>query len=186
MATYDKELLDAARRLLGRRKGQRGRLPGARIRRSISTSYYALFHFLIEEAAARLVGTHNDLRRRRRVLARTFQHKGINVALSKVGGTIIAPAIGDFFRGPGSGDGALPSPAFAQNIAKAFSDAQAKRHDADYDMNKALSETDARLLSLRVARAIAGWRHASTAGDKDFKHALCLFMLVGGKLREEN
>jgi hypothetical protein len=186
MATYDKELLDAAGRLLGRRKGQRGKLPSARIRRSISTSYYAQFHFLIEEAAARLIGTHNDLRRRRRILARAFQHKGINVALGKVGGATIESAIANFFRAPGGNVGALPSPAFARDVAKAFSDAQTKRHDADYDMNKALSETDARLLRARVGRAIDGWRKANTAADKDFKHAVCLFMLLRGKLREDN
>jgi hypothetical protein len=66
MAAYDEELLEAARRLLVRRKGQRGKLPAARICRSISTSYYALFHFLIDEASLRVVGTGADLRIRRR------------------------------------------------------------------------------------------------------------------------
>jgi hypothetical protein len=65
MATYDAELLEAAHRLLVRRIGQRGKLPSARIRRSISTSHYALFHFLLDEIGARVLGTRNDLRRRK-------------------------------------------------------------------------------------------------------------------------
>ena len=185
MASYDNELLTAARRLLTRRAGQPGKLPSARIRRSISTSYYALFHFLLEEAGIRLLGSHNDLRRRRRILARTFTHAGMKVALDKVRGTNVHDSVEDFLRAAGAPAGSVPSPVFAQNIAKAFSDAQAKRHDADYDLNRPLSETDARFLRTRVKRAIAGWRAASTASDRDFKHALCMLMLLRGQLRRE-
>jgi len=158
MASYDEELLETARRLLSRRSGQRGKLPGARIRRSISTSYYALFHFLLDEVGIRLVGTGNDLRRRRRILARTLSHKGIRTALDKVRGSQIDTSVDDFLQSPGGAPG--PGPMFARNLANAFIDAQAKRHDADYDMNKPLSELDARLLRGRVRRVIAGWRGA--------------------------
>jgi hypothetical protein len=186
MATYDEELLSAARRLLTRRTGQRGKLPSARIRRSISTSYYALFHFLVEEASTRLVGTHNNLRGRRRILARSFTHAGIKTALDKVTGAAVESSVAEFFRAPPGSGGAIPSPSFVHGIAKAFADAQAKRHDADYDMNKALSEADARLLRLRVRRAIAAWRSATTAADRDFKDALSILMLLRGQLRREN
>jgi hypothetical protein len=141
---YDDELLRAARRLLVRRSGQRGRLPSARIRRSISTTYYALFHFLLEEVAIRIVGTHNDLRRRRRILARTITHRGAKAALDKVRGANVHASIEDFVRPPGV-VGLVAPPLFARNLANAFIDAQAKRHDADYDLNKTLSELDARL-----------------------------------------
>src|SRR5207245_993627 len=154
MAKYHQELLRAARRLLVRRTGQRGKLPNARIRRSISTSYYALFHFLLEEAGNRLVGSHNDLRRRRRIFIRTFSHAGIKAALDKVRGRNVDPMVEDFFRAPGIAAGPVATPPFVQNLAKAFLDSQAKRHDADYDLNKQLSETDARLLRMRVTRVI--------------------------------
>ena len=84
MATYDQELLQAAHRLIRRRKGQRGKLAAARVRRIMSTSYYALFHFILDEAARTLIGTHNDLRPRRRTIARTFSHAGIKTALDKI------------------------------------------------------------------------------------------------------
>lgn len=149
MASYDEELLDAARRLLVRRSGQRGRLPSARIRRSVSTSYYALFHFLLDEVATRVVGTHNDLRRRRRILSRTVTHKGAKTALDKARGQRVDPSIEGFLRPPAAPAGPVAPPPFVRNLAHAFSDAQAKRHDADYDLNKPLSELDARLLTGR-------------------------------------
>ncbi|OYW35816.1 MAG: hypothetical protein B7Z42_13725 [Brevundimonas sp. 12-68-7] len=70
-------------------------------------------------------------------------------------------------------------------MAAAFSDSQAKRHDADYDMNASLSETDALVLATRVERAISDWSTARTAADRDFKHALCLLLVLKGKLRTE-
>jgi hypothetical protein len=70
-------------------------------------------------------------------------------------------------------------------MAAAFSDAQAKRHDADYDLNEALTELDAQNLIARVEREIAAWRAANTAEDRDFKHALCVLMLLKGQIRRE-
>jgi hypothetical protein len=185
MASYDVELLEAAQRLLARRSGQRGKLPSARIRRSISTSYYALFHFVLDEVGVRVVGSHNDLRRRRRILSRTVTHKGIKTTLDKVRGAHVDASVEDFLRSPGAAPGPLAAPVFVRNLANAFIDAQAKRHDADYDMNKPLSELDARLLRTRARRVIAMWRTANTAADRDFKHALCGLILLKGQLRAD-
>lgn len=183
---YDDELLKAARRLLTRRAGQRGKLSGARIRRSISTSYYALFHFLLEEVGVRVIGTRNDLRRRRRLLSRTLSHSGIKTCLGKVRGSRVDVSAEDFLRPSGVASGPVLPPPFARNVANAFIDAQAKRLDADYDLNKPLSELDARVLRFRVTRVIAAWRAANTASDRDFKHALCVLMVLKGQLRGEN
>lgn len=186
MASYDAELLSASNRLLTRRRGRRGPLPGARIRRSISTTYYALFHFLLEEVGSRVIGTSNGLRRRRRILARTISHKGALTALGKVRGAHVEASVADFLRPAGHTAQRVATPSFVQDLAKAFSDAQAKRHDADYDMNKQLSETDARLLRSRVRRVIRAWRSARTPADRDTKHALCVLTLMKGQLRLES
>lgn len=178
MAEFDAELLDAARRLLIRRSGQRGRLPAARVRRSISTSYYALFHFLLDELGKKVVGTSNNLRIRRRILARAVTHQGARLALEKIKGPRLDNSVSAFFG--------VPAPPFAVDLARAFADAQTKRLDADYDLNKPLSEADARLLRLRVRRIIKNWRAATTAADRDFKHALCLLILMKGKLRSDS
>jgi len=185
MAKYHQDLLRVSRRLLTRSAGQRGRLPNARIRRSISTSYYALFHFLLDEAGNRLVGSQKNMRRRRRIFIRTFTHAGIKTALDKVKGPRnIDSTVEDFFRAQGTS--AIIAPLFAQNLAKLFLDAQRQRHDADYDLNEQLSETDAKLLLARVSRAITDWQRANSAIDRDFKHALCLLMVLRGQLRQQS
>ncbi len=51
MARYDAELLNTAERLLARDSNHRGKLARAWIRGGVSTSYYALFHFLLDELA---------------------------------------------------------------------------------------------------------------------------------------
>jgi hypothetical protein len=185
MATYDAELLIAAGRLLTRKKGQKGKLPSARIRRSISTTYYALFHFVLGEVGIRLVGTSNDLRVRRRILARTITHKGIKTTFDKLRGTNVEMSVLEFVRPRGHAGGAVATPIFVQNLAKTFIDAQAKRHDADYDLNTPLSENDARLLRSRVRRAISGWRAATAPADRDMKAAICTLILLKGQLRAD-
>lgn len=179
MAAHDAELLEAARQLLSRKPGQRGKLPVARIRRSISTAYYALFHFILDEAALRIVGTGNGLRVRRRLFIRAITHSGMRVALEKIQGQAINPPLAPFF-----GDADI-APAFARNLAKAFADAHAKRQSADYDLNEPLMENDARRIVARVQRVIDSWRKAQSAEDKDFKHALAIVILLKGKLRQD-
>ena len=184
MASYDEELLDTAHRLLRRRPGQRGRLAGARVRRSISTTYYALFHFLLDDVTTRTVGTGNNLRVRRRILARTVTHNGVRTALDKIRGAQINDSVRSYFQIGISGP-PVAAPPFAQNLARAFIDAQTKRESADYDLNEPLSETDARPLRLRVRRAIRTWRAATEPEERDFKRALAILILLKGQLRQQ-
>jgi hypothetical protein len=184
MVAYDKELVSAAKSLVARQPGQRGKISDARIRRSISTSYYALYHFLSEEIATRLIGSHNALRRRRRIFVRSLTHAGIKAALEKFRKPNVDQSVADFMRGAG-GNAMVASPPYTQNLATAFCDSQAKRHDADYNLNEPLSERDAKLLAARIENAINDWRAAITPVDRDFKHALCMLMLLKGNLREK-
>lgn len=184
MAAYDQQLLDAAGRLLARNAGQRGQLPSARVRRSVSTSYYALFHFLLDEVGTRVIGTHNDLRTRRRLLARTITHESVKLTLDKLRGATVDASVAGFFR-IGTELGPVSPPIFVKDLANAFIDAQAKRHDADYNLNKVFSARDARLLRLRVRGVIVDWRRANSASDRDFKKAICVLILLKGRLRAE-
>jgi uncharacterized protein (UPF0332 family) len=183
MASYDVELLDVAQHLLVRRPNQRGKLPAARVRRSISTTYYALFHFLLDEASKRVIGTQNQLRRRRRTFVRLFAHAGMRTAFSKLRNQLVESSVEDIMRPGAQPGGPVVTPAFVREMAKCFADAQAKRTDADYDMNKPLSELDASLLLSRVEAAIGNWRTATSAQDKEFKHAVYLLMLMKGQIR---
>lgn len=133
MSRYPVEPLAAARHLVARGQRPRGRMPAALVRRSTSTSYYALFHFLLEEATARIVGTAADLLRRRRVTARAFTHTGTRQALERVQKPQVAPGLQTLF-------GVAAPPAFARTIGQLFSRAQEQRREADYGLNAALSE----------------------------------------------
>lgn len=179
MASFDSELLRVAEILIQREKGQRGKLTQARIRRSLSTTYYALFQFLADEVGRLLVGTTASLIKRRRLLARSISHVGAKTALNRVRGRIYDANFETFFA-PTSAP-----PRFAQVMARTLVDAQRKRHDADYDLNARLSEENAKLLIADVRDAIAGWRAARMDADRDFKAALCTLILLDGKLRIE-
>jgi len=183
--SYDEDLLDAARQLLRRTDTRKGKLPTARARRSVSTAYYALFHFILEEAAKDLLGTHNDLRRRRRTLARLFSHSGIKKALDKISGSYVDPGVAELLRPRRGSPGAFAAPPFARELGRTFANVQAKRHVSDYDLNTKIGEADARFIIVRVSDVIAAWRAADTAEDRDFKHALSMLMLLKGELRRE-
>ena len=183
MATYERELLDTARLLLTRQPGQKGKLPSARIRRSISTAYYALFHFLLDQAAKSLVGSTNNVSRRRRVLARVFAHTGVNATLEKVRGAQVHDSVSVFMRFGVDAVGPVACPTFVRDMASAFADAHTFRQDADYDRNKPIFAENATQLIERVEQAMFGWSVANTASERDFKHALCMLMLLKGQLR---
>ncbi len=185
MPTFSDDLLRAASRLYSRRKGQRGPLKSAYVRRSISTTYYAMFHFCLDEAALRLVGTSNDLRQRRQLFIRTLSHTGLTTAFGKLKGATIDKSIEDLFRTPGAAPGPIATPPFVQQLSTAYLDAKAKREDADYNLNEPLSETDARQLRRRVTSAIRAWQKAATQTDRDTKHAVAILLAVRGKLRDQ-
>jgi hypothetical protein len=182
MPSFDNKLLASARLLIERPVGRRGPLPAARVRRSVSTAYYAIFHFVTEQATNRIAGTGTGATIRRRILARMFSHTGLKSTLEKVKGAMVDASIADFMQSTG-GQQPVVTPRFVRNLAGAFIDAQQKRHDADYDRNATLSEADAKALIARIESAINDWRRATGHTDTDFKHALSILFLLQGKLR---
>jgi len=186
MASYDLDMLEAAERLLDRDIGQRGPLPQARIRRSISTAYYALFHFVLDEFCRRVVGTHSSLSRRRRILARTLSHRGLKRTFDKIRGRAIDASVAEFLATSFVTGGPAAAPGFARTLASVFADTQTVRHDADYDLNVSFSEKDARTIVTQVRRSISDWRAADKESDRDFKQALSVLALLEGQLRGES
>jgi hypothetical protein len=182
MSNHPVNLLRAAGRLTARRTGKRGPLPSAYIRRSVSTAYYAVFHFLIEEATASVMGTASPTARRHS-LSRTFTHAGMRMAMGKVAGKVVDDSVRALFQATGLAPGPVNVPRFAREMAKVFLDAQTKREAADYNLAARFSVDDARVLRSRVRGAIRRWQDANTASDKDFKHCLNVLLLVKGQLR---
>jgi uncharacterized protein (UPF0332 family) len=182
---YAKELLDLAVELQKQPVGRPGKLSTARARRSVSTAYYALFHFILDEATRSLLGTHHDLRSRRRTLARVFTHAGIKKALDKITRRKVDLSVRDLLRPRSLSTGDFPAPDFARYLAKTFSEVRVKRHEADYDLNAPISKVDARITILKTLAAVTSWQAATTDDDRDFKHTLSVLMLLKGELRRE-
>jgi hypothetical protein len=109
-------------------------------RRAVSTAYYALYHFLIDEAVG-----HWDVARQQSVLARTFDHGRMKA--------VCQDQIKAFFS-----FGQLPSALRLKNVALAFVRLQDDRHTADYNNAVVWSKADA-IESIDVARdAFADWQ----------------------------
>lgn len=145
MSSYSQELLDSAVAACHSQPQTQ-----ATLRRAVSTSYYALFHFLIDEACRNWVRTEQRGR-----LARTFEHKQMSNASNRCAAKYTSSSAG--------------SPEWHLNfVASPFHQLQEKRHAADYDRSGALTSADVVLLTQLVEDAFASWRiiqHEQIAHD---------------------
>jgi uncharacterized protein (UPF0332 family) len=123
------KLLNAARELAGHGVGRPSQ---TKLRRSISMSYYALFHALTRQAAEHLIPDGKPEQQLR--LARTFGHRDIKRACAWVSGRQRdvpqhVRAIVDPLRNT-----------TIDSVAASFIDLQQARHGADYDHLMAYSK----------------------------------------------
>lgn len=136
----------------------------ARLRRAASTAYYALFHLLVEEAAARFV----DDPKIRTLVARGFSHTD----LMKVATTFE------------SGAGALPKhiklvfadaiPHGIVEISKVFILLQRNRHEADYDLLSVFVQHEVVEIVSKAEQAFADFR--TLLANPAAKSAIDLFL----------
>jgi hypothetical protein len=99
----------------------------ANLRRALSAAYYALFHFLVEEACKQQIGVAQNIEPYRHVLARAFVHGTMKSACKSFGGGTL-PAVFANTLGP------VVIPRDIRSIADSFVAAQDRRHLADYDL----------------------------------------------------
>ena len=122
------DLLTLANRLLTL---EPGRPKQATLRRAISTAYYGVFHFLVEQATSELVGGRADLARVRAVISRKFSHTtmgGLCRKVSGVQGSWPKPVDEHF----GKNQPAVPPD--LGTVARSFVALQEERHKADYNL----------------------------------------------------
>lgn len=124
---YAEQLLEQARHLAERDKV--GRPNQGNLGRSVSTAYYALFHFLTDQACRSMMGAGEDpkLRALRGILARAFDHGGMR----KVSKSFASGMLPKKLNPPLLNLGVLPKDISA--VADAFQTLQDSRHAADYD-----------------------------------------------------
>ena len=140
--------------LLGLARSQAEQAAGApaqaAMRRAVSTAYYAVFHWLVYEATARMFGAGDERAALRACLARGFAHRTMrNVTAAFAGGNApakLAPALA----------GRKPQPELIQ-VARAFYELQQARETADYDMVYAFEHDDAIEYVEMAERAFGDW-----------------------------
>lgn len=145
--TLHQDLLEQAFHLA---KKERKRPSQASLRRSISASYYALFHYLIHEATRRICRAqdHSLLRYH---LARTFQHSNMKNVAQQFSRNLTPESLRDVFE----------SNTLNRNlvfVASSFVELQDARIEADYNLNTTFSRQKAIDLAVMSKQSFASWK----------------------------
>lgn len=134
----------------------------ANLRRAISSTYYALFHFLVEEECRLIIGTQHGQLPYRQVLGRAFEHQTMKEACGSFSGGTLKAAVAK----------GLP-PQFTilgpiKSIARTFVDLQEKRHLADYDRTERFLRSDVLTLVEQVESVIEEFSALAATNEKKF------------------
>ena len=131
----------------------------ASLRRSISASYYALFHRLVDDATRTLISRRNRDSLRQSI-SRAFHHSDMR-SLSE------ALARGNL---PSKLAGAFPPPPIdhtLRSIAQAFWDLQEARYQADYNTYRSFSRGEALYHLQLTTHAIDNWAQIRKTAQAD-------------------
>jgi hypothetical protein len=161
----------------------------ASLRRSISTSYYALFHCLIDEACRDIVGQEPHAKARTAFLARKFNHGTMLKVLQLVGGAksvnLKDPDWTAAFIMNDDVDVLSQVPGFAANLFWDFKHLKDMRQSADYDASFNVSRSEAINCWRRATQSIEDWRKIPLHGPTGYlKRGLNLLLLVGTSKRD--
>jgi hypothetical protein len=168
MARLSYDLLAQAQ-ILARREPRRPKQ--ATLRRSISTCYYAIFHFLIEEATFLLVGAGHGDSQLRQFAARSFVH-GKMKSLCKEFVKGNAQSIHELLR-PFWTPMSVANATGMRLVAQTFIDLQDARHDADYNVSVTFSRHEALNAVARAENAFNAWRRLRSSNRE-----LCRFFAI--------
>ena len=121
----------------------------ASLRRSVSASYYGVFHLLTEEAT-RMFLRGEALARLRPLLARSFSHGQMKAVSTEFGKGAVPKGMGAFL-------GTVGVPDTLSQVATAFVDLQQARHEADYDLSRRFSRNEALAFIAQAKRTVEQW-----------------------------
>lgn len=146
-------------------KDKRGNPPQASLRRAISTAYYAVFHLLVHAAATNFARG-PERKKLRNLLSRTFDHGEMKATCDWYCGSPFPQSVTGIWPvlipPPKSRAGAPPPspiPNDLKLVAEAFRELQAKRHKADYAVDKRFTRTQAIDEVHRAEAAFAAWKN---------------------------
>lgn len=127
------QLLSLADELTSQRG--RGAIPQVKLRRAVSTAYYALFHHLLSASTDLLVGRSYRGDERYALVYRAFEHRRMADACKRISA--------DTSRSP-----------LMRRCATLFVELQVDRHDADYDPDRKFTRSDAKTAVTKARTAI--------------------------------
>lgn len=138
----------------------------ANLRRAVSSTYYAVFHYLVDEACRVQIGAHHSQAAYRRVLGRAFSHSVMKQACVSFGGGTLRAAVAKGLPKGAGGTYLIPQP--IQDLAVTFSELQEKRHLADYDLTDQFSRLDVLALIDQARNRVAAFAQLPASDDKRF------------------
>jgi hypothetical protein len=138
----------------------------ANLRRAISSAYYAVFHYLVDEACRVQIGAQHSQAPYRHALGRAFAHNVMKQACVSFGGGTLKTAVAKGLPlGPG---GTYSIPQQVQFLAATFSELQEKRHLADYDLTERFTRVDVLGLIEQARNRVADFAQLPPSDDKRF------------------
>lgn len=158
-------LFSTARLLLG--ENNAGAPNQTRLRRAVSTAYYALFHSILRQATNSFVGARHRGTPRYETFYRGFEHRKMKESCASIDKPTLGP----------KAQRALGTQAASEEIrdvASAFVTLQERRHWADYAPSGRITRAEARDL---VDLAALGASQLTAAGDEERKNFLAYLML---------
>lgn len=138
----------------------------AHLRRAVSTAYYAVFHYLVDEVCCAQIGTQNSQKEHRHALARAFVHTSMREACTSfAGGTLKETVIKGL---PRDGNGNYPIPKEIRDIASTFAELQEKRHLADYDLSERFEKSEVLTLIDQARAHVSRFRNLANSDTRKF------------------
>jgi uncharacterized protein (UPF0332 family) len=149
----------------------RGAPKQANLRRAVSAAYYALFHFLVDQACRAIVGTQHNQQGFRHALARGFVHTTMKSACGSFSATQLPDTVVKSL--PKNPDGKYLIPDKIKQISTLFKELQQKRHLADYDLSERFRRSEVLSLIQQVAQHIEAFTTLPLSDDRQF-FLICL------------
>lgn len=163
------QLLDQARHLA--RKEPRRPLPSS-LRRSVSTTYFALHHFLVREAVRSLLGSSKERAALRELCARGFEPRAMVAACRRFARPRLPAPVAQPLA-----TAALPRE--LRRVAWTYLTLRHHRLRADYDPAAEFGREEVELLLALAEEAMRSWRRARAAPQG---RAFALALLLGERI----
>ena len=144
----------------------RGKPRQANLRRAVSSAYYAMFHFLVDESCRAIIGTKHSQRGFRQALARSFAHTTMKKACGIYGSAQLTGNIQKSLPKNLTGQYVIPKP--IQRVSAVFRELQGVRHLADYDLSEYFRRSEVILLIDQAEDAIRDFASQPPSDDRHF------------------